>query len=156
MERKQVKAGQTIIVKKIGSNSDIISALHYYMPYAVQQNQKRKFLFQGKTEKEICQSIWQFLKDNIKYVEDSIYYQDIRLPNRLLKDRKGDCKSYAMFTASLLKSLNIPCKLVYTSYTASKTPSHVYCQTDSGIIIDAVWNKFNSEKPYTYKYLKRI
>jgi len=32
----------------------------------------------------------------------------------------------------------------------------VYVQTNEGIIIDAVWKKFNSEKPYTYKFLKKI
>jgi len=61
-----------------------------------------------------------------------------------------------MFTAGILQNLGIPCKLVFTSYTDNRTPQHVYVETNSGIIIDAVWKKFNSEKPYTYKYYKSI
>ncbi len=95
------------------------------------------------------------MKDNIRYVEDSVHFQDIRLPNRLIKDGKGDCKSFAMFTASILENLGIPYKFVYTSYTDNRVPQHVYVQTDNGIIIDAVWRQFNDEKPYTYKYLKK-
>jgi hypothetical protein len=152
---KAIPEGQTITVKKLGQNSDIINALHKYMPYAVDQSRKRASLFKGKDNLETCKNVWNFLKSNIRYVEDSIFFQDIKLPNRLIKDGKGDCKSYSMFAASILECLGIPYKFAYTSYTDSKTPQHVYVQTDSGIIIDAVWNKFNEEKIYTYKYLKK-
>ena len=108
---KAIPEGQTITVKKLGTNSDIINALHKYMPYAVEQSKKRASLFKGK--------------DNL------------------------------MFTGSILDCLGIPYKFAYTSYTDSKTPQHVYVQTDDGVIIDAVWDKFNDEKIYTYKYLKK-
>ena len=153
---KPIQGNKTIVIKKSGTNSDIIQAMIKYMPNAVYQCQKRASIFKGKDEMETCRNIWSFLKHNIKYVEDSVHFQDIRLPDRLVKDRKGDCKSFAMFTAGILQNLSIPCKLVFTSYTANKTPGHVYVETDSGIIIDAVWKKFNSEKPYTYKYYKKI
>jgi len=153
---KQIKGGQTLTIKKKGNNSDIINTLHTYMPYAILQSKKRASIFKGKDDKETCSNVWSFLKSNIRYVEDSVHFQDIKLPDRLIKDRKGDCKSLAMFTASILYNLGIPCKLAYTSYTDNKTPQHVYIQTNDGIIIDAVWKKFNDEKPYTYKYLKKL
>jgi transglutaminase-like putative cysteine protease len=153
---KPIASSKTIVVKKSGSNSDIIQAMIKYMPNAVYQANKRASIFKGNTDLETCNNIWSFLKHNIKYVEDSVHFQDIRLPDRLVKDRKGDCKSFSMFTAAILKNLGIPCKFVFTSYTDNKTPQHVYVMTDSGIIIDAVWKKFNSEKPYTYKYYKNI
>ena len=152
---KAIKPNQTITIKKRGNNSDIINTIHTYMPYAIGQSKKRASIFKGKDNKETCRNIWSFLKHNIKYVEDSVHFQDIKLPDRLVKERKGDCKSFSMFTASILDCLGIPYKFAYTSYTNSKTPQHVYVQTDDGIIIDAVWKKFNDEKPYTYKYLKR-
>ena len=157
MERNKrtLQGGQTLTLHKKGTNGDIIKALHDYLPYAKDQSRSRSNLFKGDTEKETAKKIYNFLKSNIKYVEDSIHFQDIRLPNRLIKDGKGDCKSFAMFTASILENLGIPYKFVYTSYTSSKVSQHVYIQTDSGIIIDAVWTKFNDEKPYTYKYLKK-
>jgi predicted transglutaminase-like cysteine proteinase len=152
---KPIQSGQTIVVKKRGNNSDIINTIHSYMPYAIGQSKKRASIFKGKDDKETCRNIWSFLKHNIKYVEDSIHFQDIKLPDRLVKERKGDCKSYSMFAASILENLGIPYKFAYTSYTNNRTPSHVYVQTNDGCIIDAVWKKFNDEKPYTYKYLKR-
>ena len=152
---KAIKPNQTITIKKRGNNSDIINTIHSYMPYAIGQSKKRASIFKGKDNKETCRNIWSFLKHNIKYVEDSVHFQDIKLPDRLVKERKGDCKSFSMFTASILECLGIPYKFAYTSYTHNKTPQHVYVQTDDGIIIDAVWRKFNDEKPYTYKYLKR-
>jgi len=152
---KPIKSGQTIVIKKSGNNADIINALHKYMPYAVQQSKKRASMFKGKDNKETARNIWSFLKHNIRYIEDSEHFQDIKLPDRLIKERKVDCKSFSMFTGSILDNLNIPYKFAYTSYTDSKTPQHVYVQLDDGTIIDAVWKKFDSEKPYTYKYLKR-
>lgn len=152
---KPIKSGQTIVIKKSGNNADIINALHKYMPYAVQQSKKRASMFKGKDNKETARNIWSFLKHNIRYIEDSEHFQDIKLPDRLIKERKGDCKSFSMFTGSILDNLNIPYKFAYTSYTDSKTPQHVYVQLDDGTIIDAVWKKFDSEKPYTYKYLRK-
>jgi hypothetical protein len=152
---KKIATGQNITVNKSGTNSDIIKAIHYYLPYAIYQSKRRSSMFEGKNNKETANNIWSFIKHNINYIEDSISFQDIKLPNRLIKDKKGDCKSFSMLAASILENLGIPYKFAYTSYTNSKTPGHVYIQTDDGYIIDAVWNKFNSEKPYTYKYLKK-
>lgn len=149
-----IKPNQNIVVNKRGQNSDIIKAIHDYLPYGVEQMKSKYTLFVGKNEKETCRNIWNFLKKNIKYMEDSSRFQDIKLPSRLLKMKIGDCKSFSMFTASVLTNANIPYKFVYTSYTNDKTPSHVYIQTNTGIIVDAVYNKFNAEKPFTYKYLK--
>jgi len=157
MERTKntIRGGQTLTLHKKGTNGDIIKAIHKYVPYAKEQSRSRAKLFKGNSEKETAKNIFNFLKDNIRYVEDSVHFQDIRLPNRLIKDGKGDCKSFAMFTASILENLGIPYKFVYTSYTDNRVPQHVYVQTDNGIIIDAVWRQFNDEKPYTYKYLKK-
>jgi len=38
---KHIQPGQTITVKKRGKNSDIINAIHGYMPYAIGQSKKR-------------------------------------------------------------------------------------------------------------------
>lgn len=153
---KAIKENQTFVVNKKGTNSDIIKAMIHYMPAAVYQGKKRASIFKGKSDLETCKNVWSFLKHNITYLEDSVHFQDIRLPDRLVKDRKGDCKSFSMFAASILQNLNIPCKLVFTSYTENKTPQHVYVETESGILIDAVWKKFNSEKAYTYKYYRKL
>ena len=35
---KPIQAGQTITIKKKGTNSDIIDTIHGYMPYAINQS----------------------------------------------------------------------------------------------------------------------
>ena len=62
---KPIQAGQTITIKKKGTNSDIIDTIHGYMPYAINQSKKRASLFKGKDDVETCKNIWNFLKDNI-------------------------------------------------------------------------------------------
>ena len=78
------------------------------------------------------------------------------MPSALLKKKVGDCKSYSLFTASVLENLGIPYTIVYTSYNANPIPQHVYIITQKGCIIDAVYGKFNQEKPPTFKYKKNM
>lgn len=74
-----------------------------------------------------------------------------------MRERSGDCKSYSLFTAAILKNLGIPFRWTYASYTPGvKVPGHVYITTDSGCIIDAVWGKFNAEKKPINKFYKSM
>ena len=71
-----------------------------------------------------------------------------------MRTKSGDCKSYSLFTSAVLNNLGIPNHFVYASYDGSKTPSHIYVETNNGCIVDAVWGRFNSEKKPTYKFKK--
>jgi hypothetical protein len=107
--------------------------------------------FKGRTNKETCKKIFDYIKNNFTYVADG-GEQVIKLPSALLKKRVGDCKSYSLFTASILENLKIPYKFVYTSYNNNPIPAHVYVVTEDGCIIDAVYGIFNAEKKPTYRY----
>lgn len=134
-----------------GWNSDIITVIHGNVPAATKQMREVAKTFNKGNELATCRTIWNFLKREIKYVKDPDGYQNIKLPGRFVATGSGDCKSYSLFTASILENLGIPYSFRYTSYGLNPTPQHVYIVTDSGIIIDGVWNKFNSEKAYTSK-----
>ena len=134
-----------------GFNQDIISVLHSNLPRAVRQTREISAHFKGGSDLETARKIWDFLKREIKYKRDREGYQDIKLPGRFVAEGTGDCKSYSLFTAAILQNLGIPFKIRYTSYTSDPTPQHVYIITDSGIIIDGVWNAFNSQKKFTHK-----
>jgi hypothetical protein len=143
---------KTVVNHIDGFNSDIITVIHSNVPAAKSQMRDiSRAYFNTGNEMTTCRKIWDFLKREIKYKKDPDGYQNIKLPGRFVAEATGDCKSYSLFTASILENLNIPYSFRYTSYSANPTPQHVYIITDSGIIIDAVWNKFNSEKKYTYK-----
>lgn len=141
-----------------GYNSDIQKVLERNFIAARRSVEKNDFYkqFKGRNLKETCENVWNYLKDNVQYLEDGPVEQKIKMPPRLLADGKGDCKSYSLFACAVL-SHYAPVAFRYTSYREDPTPTHVYCIVDGGkYIVDAVWHSFNEQKPYTYKYDKRM
>ncbi len=138
-----------------GDNAQLRGVIFDATPTAIAQTKQLAQQFKGKTDLETCKNIYNFLKYKIRYKEDG-FHQKVKLPSALIREKVGDCKSYSVFTYAILSNLGIPCKYVLTSYNNDPTPSHIYVQTDSGIIIDAVWNKFNSEKKPNYKFYKKV
>ena len=148
------KPNQNITFKVGATNFELQRAIEAALPAAVAQTKDLAKKFKGSTEKETCSKIFNFLMSDIKYIVDSDN-QKIKLPSAFLRERSGDCKSYALFTAAILSNLKIPFSFTYASYNPQdKTPEHIYVTTKNGCIIDAVWGKFNSEKKPCYKFQK--
>jgi len=104
---------------------------------------------------DLCKQIWDFLKTQIQYKEDIPGSQLVKTPSALWRAKVGDCKSFAIFTASILKNLGISYSYRFVSFSDSQTPTHVYVVAHNkgkDIIIDAVWKYFNSEKKYSFKH----
>jgi len=144
-------------VKQDADNSDIRAALENAVPLAVKQTKALAPSFKGKSEKETCKKIHDFLM-TLNYKADG-NDQNIKLPSALLKSKVADCKSYSLFTSAILTNLGIPHSLVYTSYDPNQPiPAHVYVTTNSGCIIDAVWTKaggkYGTEKKPNFKYIR--
>ena len=143
--------GIDVTYKAKADNKDIRDLLVQLVPKAKAQMVEFSKQFRGRTEKETCKKIFDYIKNNFGYVADGSE-QVIKLPSALIRKRVGDCKSYSLFTASILENLKIPYKFVYTSYNNNPIPGHVYVTTENGCIIDAVYGIFNAEKKPTYKY----
>ena len=151
-----MQPGQNITVKTNASNAQLQSALERALPGAVAQTKDIAQQFKGATDTDTCRKIFDFLKNKIRYDKDG-FTQKIKYPSALLREGRGDCKSYSLFTAAILKNLNIPFRWTYASYTPGvNIPGHVYITTDSGCIVDAVWGKFNSEKKPYNKFYKSM
>lgn len=151
-----MKPGQNITVKTAATNQQLQRALEAALPGAVAQTKDIAPKFKGGTDSETCKKIFDYLKTQVRYDKDG-FTQKIKFPSALMRERSGDCKSYALFTAAILKNLGIPFRWTYASYTPGvKVPGHVYITTDSGCIIDAVWGKFNSEKKPINKFYKSM
>ena len=151
-----MQPGQTIAFKQNASNEQLQSALEKALPAAAAQVKNISSKFKGATDTETCRKIFDFLCKKVKYDKDG-FTQKIKYPSALLREGRGDCKSYSLFTAAILKNLNIPFRWTYASYTPGiKTPGHVYITTDSGCIIDCVWGKFNQEKKPYNKFYKSM
>lgn len=148
------KPNQNITYKVGATNFELQRAIEAALPAAVAQTKDLAKKFKGSTEKETCSKIFNFLMSDIRYIVDSDN-QKIKLPSAFLREKSGDCKSYALFTAAILSNLKIPFSFTYASYNPTdKTPEHIYVTTKNGCIIDAVWGKFNSEKKACYKFQK--
>ncbi len=141
-------------------NGNIIKTIHKNMSRATELTKDIAPYFKGDNVEQTCKNIWEFLRHQIKYVKDEDN-QDIKLPNRFLKEGTGDCKSYSLFAGSILKNLGIPEAFRYASYTSDPTPQHVYVVAITGnrtpkgksqiVITDGVWHHFNKQKPFTFK-----
>ena len=151
-----MRPGQNITIKTNASNAQLQTALEQALPGAVAQTKNIAPQFKGASDTDTCRKIFNFLKAKVKYDKDG-FTQKIKYPSALLRDGRGDCKSYSLFTAAILKNLNIPFRWTYASYTPGvNTPGHVYITTDSGCICDVVWGKFNSEKQPYNKFYKNM
>jgi Transglutaminase-like superfamily len=145
--------GIDAVYKAKADNKDIRDLLVKLVPKAKSQMKTFAQKFKGRTPQETCKNIFDYLKNNFTYVADG-NEQIIKLPSALLRKKVGDCKSFSLFTSSILENLKIPYKFVYASYSANPIPQHVYVVTENGCIIDAVYGIFNEEKKPTYKYLQ--
>lgn len=133
-------------------NKDLREAILKALPEAVAQTKEIAPYFRASNERETAKRIFDFLKSRVKYRADD-YRQVIQLPSAILRPGAiADCKSLSLFTAAILQNLGIPWHFVLASYSDSTIPGHIYVQTDSGIIIDVVWGKFDSEKKPNYRY----
>jgi hypothetical protein len=112
--------------------------------------------FIGRNDVETCKKVFLFIRKNIEYKRESSNLQTSRTVARILYDKKGDCKHYTILACSILRSLNIPCKMRLISQNFYNTePTHIYCVAkikNEEIIIDPCLKNFNTEASYKYKY----
>ena len=88
-----------------------------------------------------CYSIFEYVVENIQYIEDPGNNQYIKTPARTIADGFADCKSMAIFIACCCRALNIPCELRFVDFRGNKVYTHVYVVAFDGnreIIIDPV------------------
>lgn len=145
--------GIDAVYKTKADNKDIRDLLEKLVPKAKGQMVEFSKRFKGNTDEQTCRNIFNYLMNHFTYIADG-EEQIIKLPSALLKKKIGDCKSYSLFTASILENLGIPYTITYASYNSNPIPQHVYIVTQKGCIIDAVYGKFNQEKTPIYKYKK--
>jgi len=98
--------GIDVVYKSQADNKDIRDLLVNLVPQAKAQMVEFSKSFRGRNSKETCKKIFDYIKNNFTYVADG-GEQIIKLPSALLKKKVGDCKSYSLFTASILENLKM-------------------------------------------------
>ena len=157
--------GREEIIKDQQNTNDIINEiLNGHKKYANQYKNISSF-FIGETPKQTLYNIWKFIKNNVKYRVEPERKQTIKSPAAIIATGKttgSDCKNYSLFTAGILNDINkkglqkIPFVFRFSGYKFfDNSPQHVFIvafpDTNREIWIDAVINKFDYKKPYTYK-----
>lgn len=142
-----------------GNTSDIIHAVMY--AYDIENDPQIKelaFELKAETVEQTCNNIFDYLINNIHYRADSDTGKGemVRSPARLIYEGSGDCKSYSLLTAVVLRWLGIPHFFRFVSYNKEKQATHVYVVAQNNIVIDAVAGSqlhypFGKEVPYTYR-----
>ena len=108
---------------------EVLQAHEDFAPYY----DKIALYFDCDTTKQICKTLFNFCKDNIRYHEETEEDQTTALPTGILIRGHGDCKHYAGFCGGVLDALNratgkkIDWKYRFASYDIfDKTPHHVF------------------------------
>jgi hypothetical protein len=110
------------------------------------------------------QTIWNFLKHNLRYNAESDGEQSVKSPSAILHPGEHiDCKHYALFTGGVLDAIkrnmgdNWDWCYRFVSYHKGEDFGHVFVVvTDHGndIWIDPVLTNFNQRKSY-YKFIDK-
>jgi hypothetical protein len=151
-------------VMTVKRNADVNNTLEF-IPKVVRStsNHTEKIAerLRGKTLRDTCKNIWNFVYDHIAYEKDEKGKEQVRSPAKVWADRKQgvDCDCYTTFISSILYNLNIPHIYRITKY-GNDYFQHIYpiVPTDDGnyITIDCVVNQFDYEEPYTEKLDKKM
>lgn len=148
---------------------DIITGMLNTHKQYVKEYDKIAPAFKGRTNLETGRKIYNYLKNNVKYVVEPDEKQTLKSPSAILftgNTTGSDCKNYSLFTGGILSALNrrgakINWAYRYASYRMfDKIPHHVFVvinpDTEKEIWIDAVLPKYNWKKQYNYKTDKKV
>lgn len=112
------------------------------------------FELKGRSVGETSENIWNYIRLNIQYQLDKDGLEELRTPNRTIRDGIGDCDDFTILTSCILMNLGIPHELRIAAYEQKGVFQHIYIasidQTGNTYIIDAVPDipHFNYEEPY--------
>lgn len=137
------------------STGDIIDAiLEAHRRHAGDYSKISSF-FNAGSRRATARKIYNFLKNNVRYVIEPGSKQTVKSPAAILATGYGDCKHYSLFAGGVLQNLGIPFAYRFASYKMfDKQPQHVFVVVNPGtsneIWIDPVVGDFDYKKPYTY------
>ena len=137
------------------STGDIIDAILEAHRRHAHDYSKISSFFNAGSRRATARKIFNFLKNNVRYVIEPGSKQTVKSPAAILATGYGDCKHYSLFAGGVLQNLGIPFAYRFASYKIfDKQPQHVFVVVNPGtsneIWIDPVVGDFDYKKPYTY------
>ena len=118
-------------------------------------NKEAAQCLRGNGDYETMRNVWKFVKSNVKYRTDRQVKEVVKSPAALFNLKSGDCKSFSISEAALLRALGFKgIRYRFASYGNSKEVTHVYIvakMRGEDVILDAVHSQFDDEVQYTWK-----
>lgn len=139
------------IIKKNNSVFDTFNFIKSDVPKTASQTAELVKYFKAPTVRETAKNIFDFVKVNIAYVKDDVSTEQVRTPQRLLHDRRGDCDCFSYFILSCLYNLRIPAKLKMVKLNGNPDYQHIYVIVPDNAapkgywVIDPVLPNFDQE-----------
>ena len=118
-----------------GVTSDIIDVVMDCYRANWQQCHELAQRLRGATVHQTARNIYDYILANVNYNADPSGVQWVRTPARLLTDGTGDCKSFSILAASILKCLNINAVFRFVAI-GQNDYHHVYVIAEDNTIID--------------------
>lgn len=94
-------------------------------------------------------AIFNYVYEQVAYVPDEGDYQDIRTPQRSLKDHVGNCVDYTVLMGSLLMALRIPFQIKVVEVEPDYGFEHVYIITDKYVLDPCLGQPQDGTAPQT-------
>jgi hypothetical protein len=151
------------------STTDIINAILRQHNKSLNDYDKLYYFFDEGNCYDTAKKVFNYLKNNIKYVIEPENLQTIKTPSAILSTGKttgSDCKNYSLFMAGIMDAYrrntgdNFNLCFRFASYDNSKVPEHVFVVIDPGseneTWCDPVLNYFNEKKTPNFKKDKII
>lgn len=151
------------------STTDIINAIIKQHQRDLREYDKLFYFFNEGNFNATAKKVFNYLKNNIKYVIEPDHLQTVKTPSAILATGKttgSDCKNYSLFFAGVLDAVrrntgeNFDLSYRFASYDGSNVPEHVFVVINPGseneIWCDAVLNNFNQKKQPNYYKDKKI
>lgn len=149
--------GFEYVVHPNGDTADIIRAIMDADAKADQYiNRSAVQCLVGRTDQDTFYNVWNFVKSNVRYKSDAPGYEKVKSPGALFHQHgKGDCKSFSIAIAAILRALGYRPAYRFTSYTRRGDFTHVYItvpgRDGQQYIIDSTYKYFNREVQYSRK-----
>ena len=114
----------------------------------------------GDTDHDTLRNVWAFVTHtvpnaNLRYRADRPGHERVKSPGALYSSGHGDCKSFSIAIAAMLRALGIPYRYRFAAY-APGDYTHVYVvatapDTGTDVILDAVHTAYDDEVTYYKK-----
>ena len=108
--------GQTVIIKKRASFADTMRHIERIAAEGAKHPKIKAISRRIASEPDPVRAAFDFAYNAAVYVPDPIDFQDIRYPQRTIRDGIGNCVDYSVLISSILRNVGIPHRFRVAAY----------------------------------------